>query len=187
MIKLLVARTKLKSSAITKLIAWMLVAFGNWNRTSSAYFCFRKSSVISIGPICIARQVRDGWIAAATRLELQNTKKRLKLFRKNLLTSRKVKRKGYSGLRALPLEFFPDYEISIIVENELVRERVEEEVEMKKFIAPRQVEVYKGKGTLLLDKKIHFIFNTNRLAQLYNQFYRNAILMAKKKKIELIS
>ena len=69
-IKLLVARTKLKSSAITNDMAWMEVALGNWNLTSSACFYLRKRRVISTGPICMARQVLDGWMAAARRLVL---------------------------------------------------------------------------------------------------------------------
>ena len=70
-IKLFVTSTKLKSSAITKDMAWMEVALGNWNLTSSACFYLRKSRVISTGPICMARQVREGWMAAARRFVLR--------------------------------------------------------------------------------------------------------------------
>ena len=63
--RLFVASTKLKSSPKTNDMVWMDYAFGNWNLTSSACFCFRKSKVISVEPIWRARQVLEGCTAHA--------------------------------------------------------------------------------------------------------------------------
>ena len=74
----------------------------------------------------------------------------------DLLTSGKVERKWYGCLLPLPLKLLSDDKVAILVEDELVGERVEEEVILEELVAPGHVEVDQGQGSLFFHKEIHF-------------------------------
>ena len=59
---------------------------------------------------------------------------------------------------SLPLVLFPHDEVAVVMEDQLVREWVEEEVVVQKFIAPGQVEIDQGQWTLFLDEYIHILY-----------------------------
>ena len=74
----------------------------------------------------------------------------------DLLAGGKVEREGYSCLLPLPLELLSDDKVAILVEDELVGERVEEQVILEELVAPGHVEVDQGQGTLFFNEEIHF-------------------------------
>ena len=73
----------------------------------------------------------------------------------NLLARCKVQREGDSGLMSLPLKLFAHNEVAIVVEDQLVGERIEEEVVVQEFVAPGQMEVDQGQRTLFFHEYIH--------------------------------
>ena len=60
---------------------------------------------------------------------------------RDLLARREIQREWHSRLLALALELFSDNEVPIFVENQLIRERIEEQVVVKELVAPGHVEI----------------------------------------------
>ena len=69
-----------------------------------------------------------------------------------LLARGKVESEWNSRLLSLSLELFTYYEVAVIVEDQLIREWVKEEVVVEEFVAPRQMEVDQSQWSFFLYK-----------------------------------
>ena len=76
-----------------------------------------------------------------------------------LVYRRQIKSKWNLSTSSIPLEFLPNDEVSLIMENKKIAELIKEDVEVLEFGAPRLSKVDKSQRPRLFHKNVHiFIY-----------------------------